>query len=551
MSAEKPSAPPEPAPSPAPAPTRSVTRRGGADLTSPPAPRRAPRTPTSPPPTPRTSPRAPPALRTTFRRSPTPSISTPRLDAAVGPEEDEARARPAIAGAPNPRRGAPFPPRRRVAIRHIPGRGRVRRARAFVPAPGETTPDPFGATPSKRRRVTFAEVDACSLGEDDDRRRARRSRDGAIPSLLGGRDGGGRDGTRARTRAFLPPPTRSASSAVRFRRRRARTPAPESRVVQTGALDDDGAIALAIARCSFAAHRVDRGSFPLALSRRGCRGGDGRREPLTPSRWIRRRDVRHGDALADVDEAQYALGGLAPEQPAGGRLASAATLVALVADPRRRRALAAHGLAPRVLRAALDLGRSVVDGDARRRGDRGGVGSRPRDDATRRRRVVVPLRRGSPGREGGQGVRRWPTRHRTRGSVDPERTRPRTTPARRSRVRRRIRRRSRAAPTRERRKPFARRSGFKFLPEEELNARTLALLAAHARWRRGEGCGGGDGEGRRASRRAGAAATERIGTRTGVPIVTRTRVPTKTRRVPMRRRFGSGASSRRLWRSEA
>ena len=90
------------------------------------------------------------------------------------------------------------------------------------------------------------------------------------------------------------------------------------------------------------------------------------------------------------------------------------------------------------------------------------------------------------------------------------------------------------------------------MPEEELNARTLALLAAHRALAQGEKAAAA-ATARDAARRArGApAATERIGTRTRVPIVTRTRVPTKTRRVPMRRRFGSGASSRRLWRSEA
>ena len=57
-----------------------------------------------------------------------------------------------------------------------------------------------------------------------------------------------------------------------------------------------------------------------AHSRRGCRGGGGRRG-LTPSRWIRRRGSAPGRA-AGVDEAEYA-GGLAPgttcRQPLGLR----------------------------------------------------------------------------------------------------------------------------------------------------------------------------------------------------------------------------------------
>ena len=67
-----------------------------------------------------------------------------------------------------------------------------------------------------------------------------------------------------------------------------------------------------------------------------------------------------GDALAALDEAQYALSGLGADQPLEGRLACASSLVAIAADALYRRALAQHGLAPRLCRAALDLCASVV-----------------------------------------------------------------------------------------------------------------------------------------------------------------------------------------------
>ena len=278
------------------------------------------------------------------------------------------------------------------------------------------------------------------------------------PSLLGGRDGGGRDGTRARTRAFLPPhPPRSASSAVRSGRRRARTPrrVPSG---QAGALDDGDAIALAIARCPFAAHRVDRGSFPRASPGAAVAAAMGDGEPLTPSRWIAAATSVTGDALAGVDEGAYALGGLAPEQPAGGRLASAATLVALVADPRRRRALAAHGLAP-VLRAALDLGRSVVDGDARRGGViEAALGPDPETTRLAAAALLYLSAVGLPAEKAAKAYADGQLATVLEGLLTPSGRAASDTGAA-SRVRGGgLRRRSRAAPTRERRKPFARRS---------------------------------------------------------------------------------------------
>ena len=258
--------------------------------------------------------------------------------------------------------------------------------------------------------------------------------------------------------------------------------------------------------------------------------------------------------MADVDEAQYALGGLAPEQPAGGRLASAATLVALVADPRRRRALAAHGLAPRVLRAALDLGRSVVDGDARRGGViEAALGPDPETTRLAAAALLYLSAVGLPAEKAAKAYADGQLATVLEGLLTPSGRAANDTGAA-SRVRGGgSRRRSRAAPTRERRNHSRGAQGFTIFARGGIERADVGVARRAPRvGAGGEGCGGGDGEGRRESHPRGApAATERIGTRTRMPIVTRTRVPTKPRRVPMRRRFGSGASSRRLWRSEA
>ena len=97
-----------------------------------------------------------------------------------------------------------------------------------------------------------------------------------------------------------------------------------------------------------------------------------------------------GDALAALDEAQYALSGLGADQPESGRLACASSLVAIAADARFRRALAQHGLAPRLCRAALDLCASVVFGEAKTARAEADDGVIARALAAERRKATSP-----------------------------------------------------------------------------------------------------------------------------------------------------------------
>ena len=109
-------------------------------------------------------------------------------------------------------------------------------------------------------------------------------------------------------------------------------------------------------------------------------GGPGTRDALPES----------SDALAALDEAQYALSGLGADQPEAGRLACASSLVSIVANARLRRALAQHGLAPRLCRAALDLCASVLGVHARDDAAADGGGVIARALAAERRRATSP-----------------------------------------------------------------------------------------------------------------------------------------------------------------
>jgi len=82
-----------------------------------------------------------------------------------------------------------------------------------------------------------------------------------------------------------------------------------------------------------------------------------------------------GDDLADLDEAQYALSGLTRNAPAVGKLTAASTLVRLSADPRSRRVMSAQGLAPSLTLAALQLGREARATHRRGAVDRGPASS--------------------------------------------------------------------------------------------------------------------------------------------------------------------------------
>ena len=489
VSAEKPSAPPEPAPSPAPAPTRSVTRRGGAgsDFSAGASARAADADVAAPDPP--DVPAGAPGLANDVPKKPDPFDFDASLDAAVGPEEDEAP-RPSPRSPARPTPGAARPSLLAGASRSTtsPGEGAFGAARAFVPAPGETTPDPFGATPSKRRRVTFAEVDAYSLGEDDDddepddpatARSLPSSADATAadamepepepapsspPPTSFGVFGGAFPTTTGADAAPSPEWSKRAPSTTATRSP-SRSPAvrspPTASIAARSPAHSPGA--------AVAAAMGDGSPSPL-------RGGFAAATSVT------------GDALADVDEAQYALGGLAPEQPAGGRLASAATLVALVADPRRRRALAAHGLAPRVLRAALDLGRSVVDGDARRGGViEAALGPDPETTRLAAAALLYLSAVGLPAEKAAKAYADGQLATVLEGLLTPSGRAANDTGAA-SRVRGGGFEAALAggADARAEKTIRAALKGLQFLPEEELNARTLALLAAHRALAQGE-----------------------------------------------------------------
>ena len=510
VSAEKPSAPSEPAPSPAPAPTRRVTRRGGAgsDVSAGASARAADADVAAPDPP--DVPADAPDLPNGVPKKPDPFDFDASLDATVGPEEDEAprpSARSPARRSPGSSRRSPLAGASRST--KSPGEGAFGAARAFIPAPGETTPDPFGATPSKRRRVTFAEVDAYSLGEDDDDDEPDDPAKAAEAHAMEAEPAMAPDAMEPDPAPSSPPPTSfgvfcgafpTTTGAAASAAAAAAAPSPEwakrAPSASTSRSPSRSPAVRSPPTASVSASVSVRSPAHSPGAALAAAMGDGSPSPLR-GRFAAATAVS-GDALADVDEAQYALGGLAPDQPAAGRVASAATLVALAAEPRRRRALAAHGLAPRVLRAALDLGRSVVDGD---RGRRGGVieaalGPDPettrlaaaallylsgvdlpaeetvkayvdRDLATILAGLLTPSGRAAnengagpaaAGSTAASGVRGGGFEAALAGGAD-------------ARAERSIR---------------AALKGLKFLPEEELDARTLALLAAHRALARGE-----------------------------------------------------------------
>jgi hypothetical protein len=192
-----PSSPAEAPPPPRAAPRRGARRgaasekttAGDADVPGEDAPRHAPPAPRA---------RAP---ASNARAKPDPFDFDASADASVGPETDpEVPASPATRspaakspGSASRRRSplglrtSPGGPVRRLlgpkspgtafgAARDAPGGGPSRPAAAPEGAPRPapdadgcvTPPDPFAPTPSKRRRVTFAEVDAYDMAEEDE-----------------------------------------------------------------------------------------------------------------------------------------------------------------------------------------------------------------------------------------------------------------------------------------------------------------------------------------------------------------------------------------------
>ena len=295
--------------------------------------------------------------------------------------------------------------------------------------------DPFLPTPGKRRRVTFAEVDAFTLDEEDDDdeidvpahgRRSpakeeeametekeetmetehpKRNDDKNVPNdpfdfgetLSGDDDAGvekdengmiGETACRDSPGATVPswgmfggsppasPVVKSPGSALKVGTLTA--PSPEWAKTKNKSSD----------------RSRSRSGSPMETGD-GVSGDAGNRDAGTPNKGTKTnaqhythahspsaamamaspspmRDARtstipeSSDALAALDEAQYALSGLGDDAPLAGRLACASSLVAICAEPRFRRALAQHGLAPRVCRAALDLCASVVGVSAKR-----------------------------------------------------------------------------------------------------------------------------------------------------------------------------------------
>ncbi|ACO70229.1 predicted protein [Micromonas commoda] len=267
---------------------------------------------------------------------------------------------------------------------------------------------PSRPAPGKRRRVTFAEVDAYDLPEDEsdgdgdgDGEEDSDNESVEIPysdeedEVVVGVGGGG-DVASSPPRAMIPPDAPLAT-----------TPPPPERgpggedAGRTKAGEDDGGEpgggtpvwAKRSLRMTTADTPSPGAKGPAGILKsgpgtvgHGTRGDVPTEMSLSPASSPivvpsgTSRDVRmnprdphteyaapsngvnlpeSGDDLADLDEAQYALSGLTRNAPAVGKLTSASTLVRLASDPRSRRVLSAQGLAPRLTLAALQLGREA------------------------------------------------------------------------------------------------------------------------------------------------------------------------------------------------
>ena len=283
----------------------------------------------------------------------------------------------------------------------------------------EAAADPFLPTPGKRRRVTFAEVDAFTLDEEEDEddvdvpAHGRRDRDPFdFPE-----DGDGD--------VSLAPPPAATTTASRSPRPAwgvfGGSPAtsPEARPKHGGkSAADDSGLAAPSPEWAKRAPAPSRSRSASPMDADATRSVEKKRnapkqKPLLPAHFPhspsaamamaspsppprggnpKPRDAlpESSDALAALDEAQYALSGLGADQPEAGRLACASSLVAIAADARLRRALAQHGLAPRMCRAALDLCASVLGVHARDAAAADGGGVIARALAAERRRATSP-----------------------------------------------------------------------------------------------------------------------------------------------------------------
>ena len=269
----------------------------------------------------------------------------------------------------------------------LPGDGGKRDTNGKLANNGKlgTPIDPFLPTPGKRRRVTFAEVDAFTLDEEDDedemdvpaygRRSPEQDEEAKMkrndPFSFG--DGDDEDESLDQkdnaTQSPGPKPAwgvfggSPATSPVVDRKRTdatgdtkpnatvhspewAKRSTPMSRSPSASPMDASGGKKPPINNQYVPAHSPSAAMAEASPS---------------PAKFGNNSSVpESSDQLAALDEAQYALSGLSDDAPVAGRLACASSLVAICADARYRRALAQHGLAPRVCRAALDLCASVV-----------------------------------------------------------------------------------------------------------------------------------------------------------------------------------------------
>lgn len=291
----------------------------------------------------------------TTKKGPDPFDFESSFDASVSPASVGGAVRPAAGAKLAPTTGSPV--------------GMNRPALVNSPATATATAsNPFLPTPSKRRRVTFAEVDEYSLVEDDPSDEEAEGDD--IPMGGDAEDSDADDAAVPESPEMEPwkmfgtpksevrGQTAAAAAATPAWVKQPRSPpVMPSPSARTPPGRDQTRTALEVAAAAGMGKIVADGSEVSGSLPRGM--------GLPES----------GEDLANVDEAQYALAGLGEMAPAAGRLTSAVSLVTLAADPRRRRVLTSQGLAPNMMRAACQVcgggaGAETVPGDGPSRATR-------------------------------------------------------------------------------------------------------------------------------------------------------------------------------------
>ena len=271
---------------------------------------------------------------------------------------------------PPPRRGAPPRPRRR-RMRHPTGSLRADAVQAPPRHLRRGRRLRHGGGGRRRRRTTgVARERSRSVGglrvpgrRRAERRRSLRRAERGVP-----RRGERRGGVRAEPRVGEANARRPERRRVGTRRRRL---ADEPGLRGEPSLGDPAAFpgaattaarrAAARARAPTAEPEGAAEGFEAFDALDGGGGGGGGSSGGGRPLRLRDGNARRLDAaarLAVADEAQYALSGTGDRLPVASRLGSAAQLVAVAADPAKRRALAAQGLVPAVLAASLRLATS-------------------------------------------------------------------------------------------------------------------------------------------------------------------------------------------------